>query len=160
MGELRIRAAVPSDAEALAVLQADASLAGLAHVFPPDRYPFPHEEVRERWRVVVVDAGARVLVAEEDGVPVGVAAVRVGWLDGFYVAPSRWGSDVAPELHDAALEAAAALGASKVRLWVLEENSRARRFYERRGWRENGETRVVPFPPNPIDVGYTRTLGV
>jgi len=38
---------------------------------------------------------------------------------------------------------------------VLEENARARRFYERRGWQENGRTRVVPFPPNPLDVGYT-----
>ena len=27
--------------------------------------------------------------------------------------------------------------------------------HERRGWRENGQTRVVPFPPNPLDVGYT-----
>ena len=26
------------------------------------------------------------------------------------------------------------------------------------GWRENGDTRVVPFPPNPIDVGYTIEL--
>ena len=41
---------------------------------------------------------------------------------------------------------------------VLEHNDRARRFYERLGWRENGETRVVPFPPNPIDVGYTIDL--
>jgi hypothetical protein len=26
------------------------------------------------------------------------------------------------------------------------------------GWRENGGTQVVPFPPNPIDVGYTIEL--
>jgi len=38
---------------------------------------------------------------------------------------------------------------------VLRDNTRARRFYERRGWRESGRTRVVPFPPNPLDVGYT-----
>jgi hypothetical protein len=38
---------------------------------------------------------------------------------------------------------------------VLEDNMRARRFYERRDWRENGETRVVEFPPNPLDIGYT-----
>ena len=43
----------------------------------------------------------------------------------------------------------------ELRLWVLEENHRARRFYEKRGWRLNGETRVVPYPPNPLDVGYT-----
>jgi hypothetical protein len=30
-----------------------------------------------------------------------------------------------------------------------------RRLYECRGWREDGETGVVEFPPNPLDVGYT-----
>jgi hypothetical protein len=44
---------------------------------------------------------------------------------------------------------------SQLRLWVLEDNSRARRFYERRGWRENGESRIVEFPPNPLDIGYS-----
>jgi len=38
---------------------------------------------------------------------------------------------------------------------VLEDNARAPRFYERRGWRENGESRVVEYPPEPLDVGYT-----
>jgi hypothetical protein len=38
---------------------------------------------------------------------------------------------------------------------VLEDNARARRFSEPRGWHEDGETRVVPFLPNPLDVGYT-----
>jgi hypothetical protein len=46
-------------------------------------------------------------------------------------------------------------GSAQIHLWVLEENARARRFYERRSWQENGRTRVVPFPPNPLDVGYT-----
>jgi hypothetical protein len=26
------------------------------------------------------------------------------------------------------------------------------------GWHENGDTRLVPFPPNPIDIGYTIEL--
>jgi hypothetical protein len=42
----------------------------------------------------------------------------------------------------------------EIHLWTLEDNARARWFYERRGWRLNGETRVVPFPPSPLDVGY------
>jgi hypothetical protein len=35
------------------------------------------------------------------------------------------------------------------------KNARARRFYERRGWRENGDSRVVAYPTNPLDVGYS-----
>jgi putative acetyltransferase len=151
VAELRIRAALASEADALAAIQADASLAGLAHIFPPDRYPFPHEEVRERWSAMLADEEATVFVAEAGGDPIGVAAVRPGWLDGLYVVPAEWGGGAAGLLHDRALEL---LGPGKHRLWVLEENSRARRFYERRGWSENGETRVVPFPPHPLDVGY------
>ena len=56
-------------------------------------------------------------------------------------------------LHDAAV--AAMPDCPELRLWTLEANHRARRFYERRGWRLNGETRVVPYPPSPLDVGYS-----
>jgi GNAT superfamily N-acetyltransferase len=86
---------------------------------------------------------------------VGVAYVEGEWLNGLYVVPEQWGTGVAVMLHDRALELVRQLGAVRCHLWVLEENARARRFDERRGWRQNGETRVVPFPPNPLDVGYT-----
>jgi putative acetyltransferase len=153
VGEAAVRDARADEAAALAAIQAEASLAGLAHIFPPELYPYPHDEVRERWRAVVADDAYRVLVADDGGRAVGVAAVRPGWLDGLYVLPSHWGTGVAGALHDRAL---AAHGAGTCSLWVLEDNTRARRFYERRGWRENGTTRVVPFPPHPLDVGYSR----
>jgi hypothetical protein len=41
---------------------------------------------------------------------------------------------------------------------VLEGNTRARRFYERRGWSEDGTSRIVEFPPHPIDLGYALEL--
>jgi GNAT superfamily N-acetyltransferase len=114
--------------------------------------------VRERWREAVADPEARVVVAEAGSRPAGLAAVRRDWLDGLYVLPDYWGAGVAQALHDHALELAADLGSHRCHLWVLEHNVRARRFYERLGWRENGDTRIVPFPPNPIDVGYTIDL--
>jgi GNAT superfamily N-acetyltransferase len=84
--------------------------------------------------------------------------VRAEWLDGLYVVPSHWGAGVAQALHDHAFGLLAGFGSQRCHLWVLEHNGRARRFYERLGWRANGDTRVVPFPPNPIDVGYTIDL--
>ncbi len=84
---------------------------------------------------------------------VGIAGVEACWLHGFYVLPGWWGTGVADDLHGAALDAMP--DCPELRLWVLEENHRARRFYEKRGWRLNGETRVVPFPPSPLDVGYS-----
>ena len=97
----------------------------------------------------------RTLIALTENEPVGAACVRAEWLDGLYVAPEWWGKGVADLLHDRALELVHELGSSRCHLWVLEKNARARRFYERRGWRKNGETRVVEYPPNPLDIGYT-----
>jgi RimJ/RimL family protein N-acetyltransferase len=146
---LIVRPSGADEAETHFTIQRDACVAAFAHVFPPERYPFPDAAVRERWLAFE----GTVLLAERDGRAIGLAAFEACWLGGFYVVPDEWGSGVARELHDAAL--AAMPDCPELRLWTLEENDRARRFYEKRGWRLNGETRVVPFPPNPLDVGYS-----
>ena len=143
-----IRGSGRDEAETHLALQRAASLAGVAHVFPSELYPFPDDAIRARWR----EFTGSTLVAERGGRPVGMAAFEACWLHGLYVVPEEWGSGVAVALHDAAV--AAMPDCPELRLWTLEENHRARRFYERRGWRLNGETRVVPYPPNPLDVGY------
>jgi GNAT superfamily N-acetyltransferase len=152
---LEIRAARADEGPTLAEVQELASLAALAHIFPPERYPYPRDAVHARWAEAVVEPKTRALIAVSDDDPVGAACVTEGWLEGFYVVPERWGSGLADELHCAALEAARSFATASCRLWVLEDNMRARRFYERRGWRENGESRVVEFPPNPLDIGYS-----
>ena len=140
-----IRRSGRDEAERQFEIQREASLAGLAHVYGNE--PFPDDEVRARWQAFP----GTVLVAERDGSIVAVAGIEGEWLAGFYVVPAYWGSGVADELHAAAVE----LGVT--RLWCLEENSRARRFYEKHGWSANGETRVVEYPPYPLDVGYSRS---
>jgi GNAT superfamily N-acetyltransferase len=45
-------------------------------------------------------------------------------------------------------------GGAELRLWTLEANEAGRRFYEARGWQLAPETRVVLYPPHPIDVSY------
>ena len=153
-----IREARLDEAEALAEIQRDASVAAFAHIFPPDRYPYPIDEVQARWAEAVEDPELTVLVAELDGAAAGVAGCRAEWLDGLYVRHEHWGIGLGRKLHDEVLDRLRAGGSTRCHLWVLEHNDRARRFYERLGWRENGDTRVVPFPPNPIDVGYTIEL--
>ncbi|HEY6961225.1 MAG TPA: GNAT family N-acetyltransferase [Gaiellaceae bacterium] len=144
-----IRRSSPAEAETLWRVQRDACIAAFPHVYPPELYPFPDEPVRRHYE----EFSGTILVAEVDGHVVGLAGVRDCWLNNLYVLPDHWGSGVAKELHDAALAELAPC--AEVRLWTLEENHRGRRFYEKNGWRLNGETRVVPFPPNPLDVGYS-----
>jgi GNAT superfamily N-acetyltransferase len=153
-----IREASPDEVEALATIQQAASVAALAHIFPPEVYPYPTVEIRQRWRDALADPGMTVVVAEENGTAIGVAGCRAEWLDGLYVEPAWWSRGIGRKLHDEALDRLRGAGSARCHLWVLEHNDRARRFYERLGWRENGDTRVVPFPPNPIDVGYTIEL--
>jgi GNAT superfamily N-acetyltransferase len=152
---VEIREARPDEAQWLAAVQELASVAALGHIFPPETYAYPREAVLARWTAAAADQTARVLIALSEKTPVGASCVHEGWLDGLYVVPERWGSGLADALHDRALELVRTLGSASCRLWVLEDNVRARRFYERRGWLENGETRVVEYPPNPLDVGYT-----
>ena len=152
---LEIRAARTDEAAALAAVQELASLAALAHIFPPERYPYPRDAVEARWAAAVVGAETRTLIAVDREQSVGAACVADGWLEGLYVVPERWGTGLGEELHDRALDEVRGLGSGSCKLWVLEDNARARRFYERRGWRENGESRVVEFPPYPLDIGYS-----
>jgi GNAT superfamily N-acetyltransferase len=150
-----IREARKDEGPILAAVCELASLAALGHIFPPETYPYPREAVHARWIAAVRDRKARALLALDDDEPVGAACVTRGWLQGLYVVPGRWGTGLADALHDRALDEVRALHSKSGRLWVLEDNIGARRFYERRGWRENGDTRVVEFPPNPLDIGYT-----
>ena len=152
-----IRAARPDEGDELAEIQRRASVGALAHIFPPDEYPYPIDEIRRRWRDALAE-GRSAFVYEDEAELVGVALVGPEWLDGLYVVPERWGTGIAVALHDAALEQLRADGFERCHLWVLEDNQRARRFYERQGWRLNEQTRVVPYPPNPIDVSYTIDL--
>jgi GNAT superfamily N-acetyltransferase len=153
-----IRQAGLDEAPTLAAIQRDASLAALAHIFPPDRYPYPMAEVTERWEEALADEAVSVFVADEDGTTAGVAGARAEWLDGLYVLPEWWSRGVGRALHDYVLEQLRAAGSAECHLWVLEDNDRARRFYERLGWHVDGTSRVVPFPPNPIDLGYSIEL--
>ena len=150
---MSLRRATVEDAAALAAIQEEASKAGVPHVYPPELYPFPRSAVEERWRVYT-EAGGWATIADE-----GFVAVDGEWLEAMYVLPSAWGGGLADELHAAALDQLRAHGAMRARLWVLELNGRARRFYERHGWQPDGTTREVEFPPHPTDLGYALDLG-
>lgn len=58
-----------------------------------------------------------------------------------YVAPEFWDLGVGRALWDIAL-ASLPSGTPGVSLWVLTENERGRRFYERRGFESDGTSRI------------------
>ena len=59
-----------------------------------------------------------------------------------FVDESHWGTGLARELHGRAMEA---LGDRSARLFTPEAQVRARRFYEREGWRLVGRDERTDF---------------
>jgi GNAT superfamily N-acetyltransferase len=74
-----------------------------------------------------------------------------------YVAPSHWGRGYGYALLRDAEEALATTGRRDLALWVLEGNDRARRFYERAGWR--GDDGMKPFGDSGLyEVRYRKQV--
>ena len=103
------------------------------------------EERRSMWERAIPDGGVWVALAGDE--VVGFACVGparevegASQLYAIYFLQSAWGSGLAEPL------ALAALGdAQDTIVWVLEDNPRARRFYERLGFVEDGTTREEEF---------------
>jgi GNAT superfamily N-acetyltransferase len=155
-----IRSARGEDVETLLAIHREAAITAFAHVFDQALYPFPTDRRRRDWSAVIADPAAEVYIAEVDGKPVGLAALNDQFLRNLHVLPSHWGTGVGSSLHDHAIERLRLRGCTHAKLWTLEANHNARRFYEKRGWTLNGETRVGAFPPAPLEVGYTNVLDV
>lgn len=157
MGSLSIRAGVAADAETLFAIHRESAMTAYVGVFPPDRYRFADAPMRAHWQEALQDEETDVLIAERDGAPVGFATISPGWLRNLFVLPAEWGRGAGGTLHDAAVELLRRHGAG-ARLWVLEANARARRFYEARGWRDDGGRSRSEFPPHPVELRYALEL--
>lgn len=76
-----------------------------------------------------------------------------------YVRPERIGTGVGRALMDALLARAESDGRASLLLWVLRENGRARRFYEKAGFAPDGAEE--PFEVDGVavpEVRYRRRL--
>ena len=101
-------------------------------------------EGRKRW---FVTEGERVIGYALAGRPRGSTE---GMLYLLYTAPSAWGSGAGSALLESCAEFMRSLGLPRAVLWVVEENSHARRFYEREGWRPTGSRRTDDYGGLPV----------
>jgi len=149
-----VRRARLEDAAAIAAVHVRTWRTAYEHVFGAERLAAIDLDAREeQWRQRLGEPEWQevVLVVEDESSIVGFAscgesrdAPGEGELYAIYVLPESWGSGAGPVLLAAAL---AALGEDfkRASLWVLEENPRARRFYEREGWTLDGGRREEEF---------------
>jgi GNAT superfamily N-acetyltransferase len=175
-----IRAATPDDADGITDVQVASWRAGYAHVFPDtilysDDFDATRRAFWSAWRFA---PGHRIAVAtvpvdgDGDERIVGFASYGPererarghtgrGEVWAFYLHPDVWGTGTAGALLEHVETRLLAEGFDTAVLWVLDDNPRARRFYERSGWAASGVGANfdaycdVPVP----EVEYRRVLG-
>lgn len=82
-----------------------------------------------------------------------------GELYALYVSPKRWRKGAGAALLEAALGFLREQGSLRASLWVLAENDRARRFYERMGFTVDGVTKSERYGATErSSVRYVRWL--
>jgi GNAT superfamily N-acetyltransferase len=146
-----VRPARREDAAAIADVHVRTWQAAYEDVFGAERLAGIGDR-RAQWESWLADprTGWSVFVADESGRLLGFASMGPsrdepgkGELFAIYVLPDAWGSGAGSALMASALEALR--GYSSATLWVLEDNPRARRFYEREGWILEGGRRDEEF---------------
>jgi GNAT superfamily N-acetyltransferase len=165
---VRVRRARLDDAPVIAEVHVRTWQDAYEHVFGAERLTGVTVEQRlPMWRQILQSAEQTALVAEdEDGYVIGWCTVGPsrdedadGELWGIYVLSGAWGSGAGTALMAAGVEALRESGCRDVILWVLEENPRARRFYEREGWVLDGERKDDEFLGVAVtEVRYRRLL--
>jgi GNAT superfamily N-acetyltransferase len=126
---VEVRRAGLDDLDAVVALNRAAATHAYAEIFGDA--PYPEANVRRRYERLLADPEAQVFLIEG----LGYAAARPGRLEALYVVPEAWGSGIADLLY----ERSAAVAGTDATLWVLRDNLRGRRFWERRGWTPTGE---------------------
>jgi GNAT superfamily N-acetyltransferase len=134
-----IRPATVADAPAIGEIHVRSWQAAYAGLIPADFLARLSAEPRAASWGQNIGEGGPVLVAEEDGVIAGFAAYGDDRLYALYLLPEYWGRGIGRVLHDRVVEKMS--GDSAV-LWVLSTNERAKAFYVRQGWVDDGATQT------------------
>ena len=155
-----------ADAHAIETIRVRGWRTAYRHVFPQeDLDGLPVDSTRWRARLELPPPGWTTFVAETDAGVVGFAAVGpsrdedgIGELYAIYVDPDAWSTGAGRALLERAEEQLRAEYDS-ASLWVLEDNPRARTFYERAGWAPDGDWKAEErFGVRAAEVRYRKPL--
>jgi ribosomal protein S18 acetylase RimI-like enzyme len=164
---MQIRPASPDDALAIETIRVRGWRSAYRHVFPAAELDaMPIDPERWRARLHVPPPGWTTVICEDGGDVVGFAATGpsrdeddFGEVYAIYVDPDAWSAGAGRALMHAA-EAALAADYRAALLWVLEDNPRARGFYERAGWAPDGVRKAEErFGVRAAEVRYRKDFG-
>jgi ribosomal protein S18 acetylase RimI-like enzyme len=164
--EPSVRRAAFADARAIAGVHIETWRTAYAHIFPAEFLAgLSIDERAALAERLLTEDSEEIFVAELDGRVVGFAsggrsrdeddAAAPGEVYAIYVNAAAWGRGAGRRLLDRLEEALRSAGFDEATLWVLEDNPRARRFYEAAGWRAIGPERGHPAR----ELRYGKMLG-
>ncbi len=168
-GDVVVRPALRSDARAIAEVNVSSRRWSYRDLLPEaELNALSVEDAAAEFAegLARLPAGSAVFVAERAGRVVGYlfvlpspdADVPPGTsdVDSLYVVEEVAGTGVASALMDAAVEHARAVGHRLLTVWVRRENGRARRFYQKYGFRPDGGERSGQHAVLPIQIDEVR----
>jgi ribosomal protein S18 acetylase RimI-like enzyme len=166
-----IRPATLDDARAIAGIHVRSWRAAYRGLVPAELLASLSVERREAmWRTAVGSPDIAVLVADRDGAVVGFVEVgathdlegdpsTTGEVMAIYVDPDVYGQGAGRSLMEGAVDELGRRGFVRATLWVFTANDRARRFYERVGWRPDGATKIDQYGDAHLhEVRYAREI--
>ncbi|MGI5412425.1 N-acetyltransferase family protein [Streptomyces chartreusis] len=163
----RIRPMIPDDCDRVAEIRIGGWRSAYRGLIPQsylDALDVARDAERRRGHFSQGDTSVVDLVAERDGEIVGWAC-HGPYRDGeartedvelyaIYVDPGRYGAGIGHALLQESVRRCTAAGHPRMLLWVLKDNARARRFYERAGFRADGAEE--PFEVEGVEVPEVR----
>ncbi len=168
---MTIRRALSADAEAVGRIHVESWNVAYRGIMPDDVIARTDLAYRTAfWAERIADQEWPVFLIEENGEAVAFCQMiptrdadddptRVGHITSLHVLPHRRGHGYGRTLLDHVLAELRDRGFEAVTLWVLEENWKARRFYEKHGFHRDGGTRRYPKTEVP-EVRYRIRLPV
>jgi len=131
---------------------------------------FTPEKRAESFRnKMLQSAGEEYYIAYSDGNPAGIMVLgkcrdndadkETGELYAIYLLAEYWGRNIGRQLFDFGMSRLKELGFQMVKIWVLEDNRRARRFYEKCGFVPDGAKKEVEVGKPMTVVRYSRSIG-
>ncbi|MEU3485712.1 GNAT family N-acetyltransferase [Streptomyces massasporeus] len=169
----RVREMTLADCEGVAEVRVGGWRSAYRGLIPQsylDRLSVEEDAEWRRTHLAQADGSVVNLVAEDTGGEIVGWACHGPYRDGevrtedaelyaIYVHPDQVGRGVGRALLAESVARCSAAGHGRLLLWVLKENDRARRFYERAGFRADGAEE--PFEVDGVavpEVRYTRPL--
>jgi RimJ/RimL family protein N-acetyltransferase len=158
------------DVDTLALINSKSALQGYKGIIPDDylKDKFSYERLRERLYKELNEGTTTSCIIYKDDIPVGMQTFARDddkerddseidiWR--IYLLPEYWGQNIGKEFIDWGVKELKRKGYKKVALWVVEENARARKFYEKSGFTHDGEIRIINVGREIKEYRYIKNL--